>query len=92
MRQQLINGTGADESLLEGAYNITSIRPSGWSADGRFLAYTLVGSFPLTSDVWVLPLFGDRKPFPLVQTEFLEDSTLDFQGLFGESGQSAAKI
>ena len=38
LRQKLINGTAADESLLEGSGNIT---PSGWSADGRFIAYTL---------------------------------------------------
>ena len=41
LRQQLINGTAADESLLEGSGNITNITPSGWSADGRFIAYTL---------------------------------------------------
>jgi dipeptidyl aminopeptidase/acylaminoacyl peptidase len=70
LRQQLINKTAADESLLEGSGSIT---PSGWSADGRFIAYTLLG-FPRVSDVWVLPLFGDRKPFPLVQTEFFESS------------------
>ena len=63
----------------------TGIQPSSWSADGRFIAYTLMGSFPLTSDVWVLPLFGDRKPFPLIQTEFLEDS-----GVFSPDGQSIA--
>jgi Tol biopolymer transport system component len=38
-----------------------------WSADGRFLLYRNVD--PITgSDVWVLPLFGDRKPVPVVQT------------------------
>ena len=57
MRQTLSNGTGADELLLEGPGNFT-MTPSGWSADGRFIAYTTRGS-----NVWVLPLFGDRKPF-----------------------------
>ena len=32
--------------------------PSGWSSDGQFIAYTTRGS-----NVWILPLFGDRKPF-----------------------------
>ena len=73
LRQQLINGTAADESLLEGSGNL---RPSSWSADGRFIAYTILGSFPFTSDVWVLPLFGDRKPFPLAQTAFTENSAV----------------
>jgi hypothetical protein len=67
LRQQVINRTAAEESLLEGPGS--SIAPSDWSADGRFIAYTLSSS---SSDVWVLPLFGDRKPFPLVQTRFTE--------------------
>ena len=28
------------------------------------------------SDVWALPLFGDRKPFPLAQTAFAESSAV----------------
>ena len=48
------------------------LAPSDWSADGRFVLYTFTGSFPATSDIWALPLFGDRKPFPVVQTEFTE--------------------
>ena len=34
--------------------------------------YTFTGSFPATADIWALPLFGDRKPFPVMQTEFTE--------------------
>jgi roadblock/LC7 domain-containing protein len=79
LRQKLIDGTAADESLLEGSGFIT---PSGWSTDGRFIAYTHSGAFPRTSDVWVLPLFGDRKPFPLAQTEFIETS-----GVFSPDGR-----
>jgi eukaryotic-like serine/threonine-protein kinase len=79
LRQKLMNGTTADESLLEGSRGIA---PSSWSADGRFIAYTLTGAFPQTSDVWVLPLFGDRKPFPLAQTEFVETS-----GVFSPDGR-----
>jgi len=90
LRQQLVNGTGTDESLLEVLGTPSrpcdvrqcNIMPSAWSADGRFIAYTFGGSFPLTSDVWILPLFGDRKPFPLVQTEFLEGS-----GTFSPDGR-----
>ena len=51
--------------------------PSGWSADGRFVAYTRGGG-----DVWVLPLFGDRKPFPLAQTAFNETG-----GVFSPDGR-----
>ena len=46
--------------------------PRDWSADGRFIAY--VSDSTGASDIWVLPLFGDRKPFPVVQTPFAETS------------------
>ena len=57
MRQTLSDETGTDELLLEGPGNFT-MTPSGWSSDGQFIAYTTRGS-----NVWILPLFGDRKPF-----------------------------
>jgi Tol biopolymer transport system component len=42
-----------------------------WSADGRFLIYATVN--PKTGwDLWLLPLIGDRKPTPLVRTQFNE--------------------
>ena len=65
LRQTLSNGTAGDESLLEGAAT-----PTGWSADGRFIAYNRL------ADIWILPLFGDRKSFPLVQTGFIDTSAV----------------
>ena len=59
--QKASSGAGAEELLLADDGN--SI-PTSWSPDGRFLLYSRVG---LQSDMWVLPLFGDRKPFPFVQ-------------------------
>jgi hypothetical protein len=42
-----------------------------WSRDGRFLLYRIAD--PKTGfDLWAVPMFGDRKPFPVVQTEFEE--------------------
>ena len=42
--------------------------PSDWSLDGRFIIYQQTD--PKTKrDIWVLPLFGDKKPFPFLQTE-----------------------
>src|SRR5262249_22210453 len=40
---------------------------SDWSQDGRFLTYT-INDPESKRDVWVLPLDGDRKPFPVVRT------------------------
>jgi Tol biopolymer transport system component len=73
LRQMSANGPAADESLLEGPGNFT-MTPTGWSADGRYIAYAPRSSGQ--SDVWVLPLFGDRKPFPLTQTAFLETAAV----------------
>jgi Tol biopolymer transport system component len=45
--------------------------PLDWSRDGRFLLYSVQD--PKTgSDLWALPLTGERKPFAVVQTAFDE--------------------
>jgi eukaryotic-like serine/threonine-protein kinase len=42
-----------------------------WSMDGRYILYQ--SSNPQTSDdIWAMPLFGDRKPAPVVRTASLE--------------------
>jgi len=60
---------GKDEELL-----LKSGEDKGgtsWSPDGRFLLYIVID--PKTKrDVWVLPLEGDRKPVPFLNTEFNE--------------------
>ena len=48
--------------------------PSSWSRDGRFLLYYVVNVPKTGSDLWVLPLEGDRKPALLLGTEFNEQS------------------
>ena len=46
--------------------------PSDWSKDGQYVAFT--SSSPTTRlDLWVLPMFGDRKPISFLQTSFNED-------------------
>jgi serine/threonine-protein kinase len=45
--------------------------PTGFSKDGRFLAYS--SSNPKTqSDLWILPIEGDRKPVVLQGKEYNE--------------------
>ena len=45
--------------------------PSSWSRDGRYLLFT--STDPVTrSDIWLLPLEGDRKPVALLQSTFAE--------------------
>ena len=48
------------------------IQPIDWSPDGRFLLYR--GSFPKHKfDLWLLPMAGDRKPVPFLQTPYNEN-------------------
>jgi eukaryotic-like serine/threonine-protein kinase len=42
----------------------------GWSPDGKSLLFMTVSN--TNRDLWTLPLFGDRKPIPYLQTEFSE--------------------
>jgi Tol biopolymer transport system component len=45
--------------------------PNDWSADGSFLIYTATG--PATQmDLWVIPMTGQDKPEPFLQTAFNE--------------------
>jgi Tol biopolymer transport system component len=37
-----------------------------WSRNGRFIVFQVTGQETET-DIWALPLDGDRKPFPVVQ-------------------------
>jgi Tol biopolymer transport system component len=63
------NGVGDEELLVKSPH--TKIRLS-WSPDGRFLIYDEFD--PETgADLWILPLEGERKPFPFLKTEFNED-------------------
>ena len=66
------NGGGPEQPLLAGG---DPKYPSDWSRDGRFLLYTDVD--PKTAaDIWVMAdpsgKSGDSKPFPFLQTQFME--------------------
>jgi Tol biopolymer transport system component len=62
------SGAGTEELLLKDG---RSKDPNHWSPDGRFLLYRVTGD-TRTNDIWVLPLSGDRTPFPFVATPFSE--------------------
>jgi hypothetical protein len=42
--------------------------PTDWSKDGRYIIER-TGFDAKTAAIWVLPLFGDKKPFPFLRTE-----------------------
>lgn len=62
-------GLGSPELLFK---SDSTKEPTDWSSDGRFILFNQYGQGG--SDVWALPLFGDRKPYPLVNSEFEESA------------------
>jgi dipeptidyl aminopeptidase/acylaminoacyl peptidase len=77
-----VKGTaGPEESLLASANNKISM---DWSRDGRFLLYQATDA-KTGWDLWALPLTGERKPFPVVQTASTERC-----GQFSPDGQWVA--
>ncbi|HEU4869630.1 MAG TPA: protein kinase [Pyrinomonadaceae bacterium] len=65
---KMATGAGEEQLLLKTDANTY---PSDWSEDGRYLLY-IVTDPKTRSDVWVLPMFGDQKPFPLLQSAAAE--------------------
>ena len=63
-----VGGEGSEQALLK---TTNAEVPSSWSRDGRFLAVDLP-SETMDWDIWILPLGGDRKPFPFLQTNARE--------------------
>jgi len=70
---------GADEQPLFVTPQNKS--PQDWSRDGRFLLYG-VQDPKSASDLWVLPMTGERKPFPVLQSSFDE-----IEGQFSPDGR-----
>ncbi len=68
--QRATSGAGRDEALDK---STRTKYPNDWSRDGRYIIEGVTD--PKTKgDIWVLPLFGDRKPFPYLQTDFDEEN------------------
>ena len=59
---------GDDEHLLASSENNA---PTDWSPDGKFILFGTQSS-KTSGDIWALPLEGERKPFPVLQTAFEE--------------------
>jgi Tol biopolymer transport system component len=61
-------GGGTEEVIATWPY---MLQPTDWSMDGRVLFFTTRN--PKTGlDVWAMPIDGDRKAWPLLQTAFDE--------------------
>jgi eukaryotic-like serine/threonine-protein kinase len=79
-----VDGPVGSEELLYADHRDKG--PLSWSPDGRYL---LFGSTDPTtkSDLWVLPMAGDRKPFAFARTQFTET-----QGTFSPDGRWIAYV
>lgn len=75
--RKLASGAG-EEELLVPAKNLAV--PKSWSPDGNTLVYTQINPGS-GADLMAVPVNGDRKPFPVVQTAATED-----QGQFSPDG------
>ena len=76
---------GAQPELLLGSPSRKT--PNDWSPDGRYIAYEEYNYVEpqgrTKSNTWILPLFGDRKPFP-----FMQGTTADvFSASFSPDGK-----
>ena len=70
---QIASSGGAKEGVL--LQSNDDKLPTSWSPDGRFIAYDSRDPKRETKgDIWILPLLGDRKPFPFLSTNFEKDS------------------
>ena len=67
--QKNADGTGSRQLLLDLP---KAIHVQDWSSDGRFVVYATFDEMT-HGDLWLLPMFGDRKPQPLLGTEFNEE-------------------
>jgi Tol biopolymer transport system component len=64
------SGAGTEERLTEGGDAKTVL---DWSRDGKYLVYRQ-DSLHTGRDLMAIPVEGDRKPFPVVRTPFLEST------------------
>ena len=65
--QKDANGLGTAQPVFRSSDQLKAI--NDLSPDGRYAIYDTANSFD-TSQLWGLPLFGDRKPFAFVQGKF----------------------
>ena len=85
MYQKPSSGSGGEVLLLESS---TSKMPADWSSDGRFIVYeSSAAGFGGPRDIWALPLTGERRPRPVLQTAFDE-----FQGTFSPDNRWIAYV
>jgi len=83
--RKAVSGAGGEEPVAQQPANEF---PWDWSADGRFLAYEHEEpGGTAKGDLWIMPISGDRKPFPYLATPFAES-----QAQFSPDGRWLAYV
>ena len=79
--QKMADGSGPEELLIGG--NDGNKDVEDWSRDGKYLVYNY--NAVAQSNLYILPLVGDRKPVPFLITKFR-----DINGQFSPNGRWVA--
>ena len=67
LHQRLARGGPEEPVVVSGLFKL----PTSWSADGRFLMYQSTDA-ETKSDLWVVPMTGERTPRVFLKTPFIE--------------------
>ena len=75
------DGSGAEETLFTLGPDAVGANVVDWSPDGRYLSYDMFSLKTALMEHWLLPLFGERKPFQVAPV-----SASQFDGNFSPDG------
>ena len=67
--EKVADGQGAEKSLIAKSGDLKVA--TDWSRDGKYIAY-MDRAKDTGVDIWILPTFGDRKPWAFLKTNFNE--------------------
>jgi Tol biopolymer transport system component len=66
-----------DGSTPEEALHLADLEeaPTDWSPDGRFLAFDQFNPSVGGTNIWILPMSGEHRPWPFLQSKFNESDS-----------------
>jgi Tol biopolymer transport system component len=82
--QKPASGTGNAELLHEATLLMQS---TDWSRDGRLVIFSALDPTIGRPDIWVLPLFGDRKPYRFLQSSPSPNVSFNVNGKLSPDGR-----
>ena len=75
---RLASGGGQEEVLTQSGSGVPTLLSPQFTPDGKYLLYTQQ-SGPTNTEIWALPLTGERKPFPLVKPSSAQARIVQFR-------------